>query len=110
MRRGHGVHGDAWGVYGQFRRDESDRRGPRTSESRRANGQRELTSGAHGQRESRRKCVEESGADRSVPPSTGRERGRERERARGMVLTGRVRLSGRGGRARAGLGELGRLG
>jgi hypothetical protein len=38
VRRGRGVHSDAWVMHGRFRREGSDRRDPRVSESGRANG------------------------------------------------------------------------
>jgi hypothetical protein len=37
VRRGRGVHGDAWLVRGRFGGEESDRRDPRASDSGRAN-------------------------------------------------------------------------
>jgi hypothetical protein len=48
VRRGRGVHSDMRVVCGRFRRGGSDRRGPRTSKSGRANGQPELMKGARG--------------------------------------------------------------
>jgi hypothetical protein len=59
----------------------ADRRGPQASKGERANGQPALTGRSH-------RAARESGrvrgridADRSVPPGSGRERGRESARA-----------------------------
>jgi hypothetical protein len=57
-------------------------------------------------RERMRVCTEEIGAKKLAP--LGSER--ERERASRMALTGGVRLSGRGRRARTGLGRAGPVG
>jgi hypothetical protein len=71
----------------QFERDGSDKRGPRTSESRRANGSSALTGGSH--------CAErewdarEGNWHRHLGPTGQRERERERvrERARAKETT-----------------------
>jgi hypothetical protein len=94
-------------VHGGVRRQEvreggeADRWGPRASEGEYANGRLALIERAH-RSERGSGCVrEETGTDKPAPPSSGRERGRER--GHGPSLTGGTHLSGgSGARARPG--------
>jgi hypothetical protein len=65
------------------KRGVTDRRGPQTSEGERANVRSTLTARSHRAASESGRMREWVGADRSVPPGSGRERGRERALVRG---------------------------
>jgi hypothetical protein len=74
---GHGVHGDARVVRGRFGRDGFDRRGPIEQKERASERAVVMTSGVRKtERESKRVCAEETGANSLAPPGSKRERER----------------------------------
>jgi hypothetical protein len=77
----------------------ADRRGPQTSEGEQANGRLALTGRSHRATSESGRVRGQVGADRSVPPDNGRERGRESARVRTPTIAGRwgppVRRRGR---------------